>query len=84
MKRIIHINQHRIRANTKNGTCDPVITCKTYKDNQYHHGIDLVDANGNIIGSIRYQPDNPLACGAHVWIEIDTNNVTVVPQGESQ
>jgi len=44
----------------------------------------LVDANGNIIGSIRYQPDNPLACGAHVWIEIDTNTITVVPQEESQ
>ena len=35
MKTKIHINQHRIKANRKSGATDPVITCKTYKDNRY-------------------------------------------------
>ena len=53
MKQIIHINQHHIKWNRKNPqeSPKPVITCKTYKDNQYHHGIDLVDNHGNVIGS---------------------------------
>ena len=40
MKQIIHINQHHIKWNRKHPDEDakPVITCKTYKDNQYHHG----------------------------------------------
>ena len=72
MKRIIHINQHRIRANTKNGTCDPVITCKTYKDNQYAHSVSILDKEGNEACKVIYSPDKPLSCGARVWIE--TNN----------
>ena len=30
MKRIIHVNQHVIKANRKNNGNDPVLTCKTY------------------------------------------------------
>jgi hypothetical protein len=35
MKKKIHINQHVIRSNKKNGTNDPVITVKTSKSNTY-------------------------------------------------
>ena len=31
MKTIIHVNQHKIKANTKNGTNEPVLTVKTIK-----------------------------------------------------
>ncbi len=84
MKQIIHINQHHIKWNRKHNDqpAKPVITCKTYKDNQYNHGIKLMDNDGNVIGRVKYQPDNPLACGAHVWIEVDTDIVSVVPEGE--
>lgn len=84
MKQIIHINQHHIKWNRKHPEEEnkPVITCKTYKDNQYHHGVKLVDQEGNVIGHVKYQPDNPLACGAHVWIEIDTDVITVMPEGD--
>ena len=34
-KKIIHINQHVIRRNTKTGERNPVITCKTYNTNDY-------------------------------------------------
>jgi len=85
MKQIIHINQHHIKWNRKHPDEDakPVIPCKTYKDNQYHHGIKLVDNEGNTIGRVKYQPDNPLACGAHVWIEIDTDTISVVAEDDS-
>ena len=64
MKTIIHINQHVIKANKKHGKCDPVITCKTYKSNDY--GYEAV-----IKGPCKvvYNPDKPLSCGAQVWIE---------------
>ena len=37
MKTVIHVNQHIIKRNTKHGTCDPVLTVKTYKSNTYAH-----------------------------------------------
>jgi hypothetical protein len=64
MKRIIHINQHIIRRNNKTGEREPVITCKTYKDNYYCHEVAI-----NKHTKIIYRPDKPLSCGAKVWIE---------------
>ena len=66
MKKRIHVNQHAIKRNRKNGTTDPVITVKTYKSNDYCHDV-------NIHGPSRviYSPNKPLSCGAHVWIETD-------------
>ena len=64
MKTIIHVNQHNIKANRKNGTNLPVLTVKTYKSNDYAHRVSI---NGP--SRIVYQPDKPLSCGAHVWIE---------------
>ena len=64
MKTIVHINQHKIKANRKNGTDDPVITVKTYKSNKYARKIKI---NGP--SEIVYSPEKPLSCGAHVWLE---------------
>lgn len=69
MKKIIHVNQHFIKANRKNGTNDPVLTVKTYKTTQYAHRAHIVDKTGAVVASLIYSPDKPLACGAHVWIE---------------
>ena len=68
MKRI-HINQHNIKHNTKTGGNKPVITVKTYKDNNYCHELDILDKDGKIIATLKYSPDKPLSCGAKVWIE---------------
>jgi hypothetical protein len=65
MKRIIHINQHVIKANAKTGDRNPVITCKTYKENVYGHEVNFTN------GTVLYKPDNPLSCGAKVWIETE-------------
>lgn len=60
----IHVNQHIIKANKKNGTEDPVLTIKTTSDN--------IKANHIMIGDnvrLCYAPNSPLACGATIWIE---------------
>ena len=59
------MNQHKIRANIKNGTDEPVITVKEGKSNTYCHevkilGESIVKYGGN---------DKPiLSCGARVVI----------------
>jgi len=69
MKTIIHVNQHKIRANLKNGTQEPVITVKDYKANRYTSSAIIKDSEGNEVARIVYSPDKPLSCGARVWIE---------------
>mgnify|MGYP003674259372 FL=1 len=64
MKTIIHVNQHVIKANRKNNEENPVITCKTYKSNNYAHEVQIKGDS-----KIVYSPNKPLSCGAHVWIE---------------
>jgi hypothetical protein len=64
MNKKIHINQHVIRANKKNGTNDPVITVKTSKSNTYAKEVEILGSS-----TLVYRPDKPLSCGAKVWIE---------------
>jgi len=72
MKTIIHVNQHVIKSNRKNGSQDPVLTVKTYKENKYAHEVEI---NGP--SKVVYSPDKPLSCGAHVWIETQSE-VTII------
>lgn len=76
MKTIIHVNQHVIKSNRANDKTDPVLTVKTYKSNDYASTANIVDDNGNVIARVVYRPNNPLSCGAHVWIE--THNKVVL------
>ena len=62
----IHVNQHNIRANSKDGENRPVITVKTYNSNEYFHEVAI---NGPV--RLVYRPNNPLPCGAKVWMETD-------------
>ena len=75
MKKIIHINQHIIKSNSKNNTNDPVITCKTYKSNEYANSLEIKDKNNVTIAKVIYSPDKPLSCGAKVWIETEATVV---------
>lgn len=68
MKTIIHVNQHKIKSNVKNSKNDPVLTCKTYKDNDYAHEVEIISC-GKVVAKVVYSPDKPLSCGARVWIE---------------
>ena len=65
----IHVNQHNIRHNAKftNGhfaQLKPVVSVKTYKENIKGNTVQINGAS-----TVVYQPDNPLSCGAKVWIE---------------
>jgi hypothetical protein len=71
MKTIIHVNQHNIKSNTKSDLKKPVITCKTYKSNNYANEAIIYDKDNNVVAKIVYSPDKPLSCGAKVWIETD-------------
>lgn len=62
----IHVNQHNIRANMKDGGNRAVITVKTYKSNTYAHEVEI-KGDSKVI----YRPDKPLSCGAKVWIETE-------------
>jgi len=64
MKSIIHVNQHVIRRNAKNGTAEPVFTVKQGRKNTYAHSVDIQGPS-----KLVYSPDKPLSCGAKVWIE---------------
>jgi hypothetical protein len=64
LKTIIHVNQHKIKANLKNGTNEPVLTVKTYNSNRYCHNVKILGES-----TVVYSEDKPLSCGARVWIE---------------
>tara|TARA_R110000803_G_scaffold153384_1_gene218303 strand:+ start:2698 stop:2943 length:246 start_codon:yes stop_codon:yes gene_type:complete len=72
MKKRIHVNQHVIRRNSKTGEREPVITAKTYKENNYGHEV-IINGPCKVI----YSPDKPLSCGAKVWIESEGEVVVV-------
>ena len=66
MKTYIHVNQHKIRANKKNNTNEPVITVKQGKKNTYCHAVKIF---GDSV--VRYGGNEKpiLSCGARVVIE---------------
>ncbi len=72
MKTIIHVNQHNIKHNSKTGDNKPVLTVKTYKSNDYAHEVVI---NGPC--KIVYRPNDPLSCGAKVWIETQDEVTTL-------
>ena len=63
-KTYIHVNQHKIRSNKKNGTSEPVITIKRGRSNE-------VKVLGDSI--VRYGGNDKaiLSCGARVVIETE-------------
>jgi hypothetical protein len=64
LKTIIHVNQHVIKKNAKNGETQPPLTVKTYKNNLPANEVEILGPS-----KIVYSPDKPLSCGARVWLE---------------
>ena len=65
MKTFIHVNQHKIRANKKHGTNEPVITVKQGRKNTYCHKVSILGPSEVIYGG----NEKPLlSCGARVVI----------------
>ena len=74
----IHVNQHVIKANAKNGENNPVFTIKQGGKNTYAYNVRVV---GEM--ELVYSPHKPLSCGAHVWIECDSGDIKY-PQGQEK
>lgn len=67
VKKIIHVNRNILNANRKHNKKDPPVTVKTTKDNYY--GMEVsINGPSNLI----YNNDNPLSCGARLWIETES------------
>ena len=64
----VHVNQHVIRANAKNGENNPIFTIKSKGKNTYAHSVKVIGEMELI-----YSPNKPLSCGAKVWIETKDN-----------
>lgn len=65
----IHVDQHAIKANRKGEPPRPVLTVKDYQQNRKCNEAVIYAADGTEVARVVYRPDNPLSCGAHVWIE---------------
>jgi hypothetical protein len=78
----IHVNQHAIKANAKNGTDDPVLTVKTTNGNDYGHSVAILDDDGREVARLVYSPEDPLSCGARVWLHT-RNEVRIFTREES-
>lgn len=63
MKKVIHVNQHVIRANQKSGARKEVFTVKTYSSNTRANSVEIEGPC-----KLVYSPDKPLSCGARAWI----------------
>lgn len=62
----ITVNQHVIRSNKKNEENEPVVRVQQGSRTGYCHEVEIT-------GKCRiiYSPNNPLGCGARVWIEVE-------------
>ena len=66
----IHVNSHKIKSNSSNGTYEPVITLRSGSHKiEAHHVI----INGSC--EVVYRPEHPLDCGSKLWIEVDSDVV---------
>ena len=71
-KKYIHVNMHKIRANKKHGTNEPVLTVKEGRKNTYGHSVEILGNSKVIYGG----NDKPLlSCGARVVIETEAEVV---------
>jgi hypothetical protein len=70
VKTIIHINQHKIRANIHHNPDkrDKVISVKNYKSNTYCDEVEILGKS-----KVVYSPDKTLSCGARCWIETEAD-----------
>ncbi|MEL6164119.1 MAG: helix-turn-helix domain-containing protein [Cyanobacteria bacterium J06628_3] len=66
----ITVNQHVIRSNKKNEENEPVVRVQQGSRTGYCHEVEIT-------GKCRiiYSPNNPLGCGARVWIEVEPDVV---------
>lgn len=68
MKRIIHVNKNIIQYNAKHGVNLPVCRVQEGKIISYGRTVEILGPSKMV-----YDPENPLRCGAKLWIETDAD-----------
>ena len=65
---IVHVNSNMIKSNAKHGNNDPPLTVRKNRTKVVErcHEMEIKGAS-----KVVYRPDNPLPCGAKVWIETE-------------
>lgn len=71
MKAIIHVHQQRIKKGLD------ALICRTYKGSTHHRRIDLSCPDCGTHVATLEQHEQPDRCGARVWIDVDTNSVSL-------
>jgi hypothetical protein len=68
---VIHVNQHVIRRNVKEGTEEPCIAFRRKSGGRatYARVAVILDGDGREVARVVYRPDKPLPCGARCWVE---------------
>lgn len=73
----VHINSNTIKSNAKHGRNDPVVTVRK--------GSKVLDRGLRVTvhgpSQVVYEPNDPLSCGAKVWIETDASLSVVSEEG---
>lgn len=70
MKKIIHVNKSIIQYNAKHQTNLPVCRVQVGRDTKYGKTVDILGPSKMV-----YDNENPLKCGAKLWIETDADVV---------
>lgn len=74
MKNRVIVNRHNIAWNKKHkeeGEVRPVLVAHSYKESKRGNRVDILDSDGEILATFVYRPENPLSCGATVWMVTD-------------
>lgn len=86
MKKFIHVNRITLGSNKKWGKNSPPVTVKTYtesrktcKINKYGHRVEIQGPSALV-----YSEDNPLPCGARVWVETEAPVKIIQDSGEEE
>lgn len=74
----IHVNQHIIKSNHKNGENKPALTIKMGGKTHNAHEVEILGPS-----SVIYRPNKPLSCGARCWIETHSEVNLIVDHGDA-
>jgi|TARA_R110002051_G_scaffold14346_2_gene46624 hypothetical protein len=73
----IHVNQHNLKWNRTHTDKRPPISVITYKGTTQGDGVQILG-----MSDIIHKPENPLSCGAHVWMETNAAVKVILDNGE--
>jgi hypothetical protein len=74
VKQIVHVAQAAIRSQA-----GPPIIVRDYRGAERADEVELVTPAGDVLGRFVYRPEDPLSCGARLWLELDTDKLKARP-----